>query len=565
MNENQAVEIQRMPRKNVWLLLFLGIAGAYLFHGVVFYGHPLGINVLIAVLCCYGVILGSQKGNLNLRRQQNWLLLPFIAALCATFFLYNNLLLLILNGIAVALLIPLQISLMTDTASYPAYTFGSFCDVFFCLFVRPFHRIGQSFPALFRGFSGKEVSGKNTKYIWIGILIALPVVAALTALLSSADMVFSDMLSRLSTKTILDGLGYLVLAAAVCTLSASFIYSLAAKKRAVVPPAQGNRPEFSLISVYIVLISVSLLLFIFGVIQCLFLFGGAALPEGVSYSTYARTGFFQLCAASVLVFCLTAVCMAFTKQAQAKQARFLRILYTWLNASNILLLVSSFCRMVLYEQAYQYTQLRLYVQFFILLLGAILVLTILKIWRQKFPLAKCVCFAILISLSALSYFNVDGFIARENSRNMPAALKEDSDGMPEDPMGYLYSLSADALPGYAHLLLDEDFLDDTAFRQYQKYANFADFHKNDFPDGLFPNELAKDENEFYATLARYQNTARYYQWRARNIFSLYKECKNNSGDLRSYNTGRAAALEFFTSHPEFLEKLQSFQAQDIDG
>ena len=106
--------------------------------------------------------------------------------------------------------------------------------------------------------------------------------------------------------------------------------------------------------------------------------------------------------------------------------------------------------MVLYEQAYQYTRLRLYVQFFILLLGAILVLTILKIWRQKFPLAKCVCFAILISLSALSYFNVDGFIARENSRNMPAALKEDSDGMPEDPMGYLYSLSADALPGYAH-------------------------------------------------------------------------------------------------------------------
>mgnify|MGYP001021702745 CR=1 FL=1 len=76
-----------------------------------------------------------------------------------------------------------------------------------------------------------------------------------------------------------------------------------------------------------------------------------------------------------------------------------------------------------------------------------------------------------------TYFNVDGFIAQENSRNMPAALKEDSDGMPEDPMGYLYSLSADALPGYAHLLLDEDFLDDTAFRQYQKYANFADFHK----------------------------------------------------------------------------------------
>ena len=61
MNENQAVEIQRMPRKNVWLLLFLGVAGAYLFHGVVFYGHPLGINVFIAVLCCYGVILGSQK------------------------------------------------------------------------------------------------------------------------------------------------------------------------------------------------------------------------------------------------------------------------------------------------------------------------------------------------------------------------------------------------------------------------------------------------------------------------------------------------------------------------
>ncbi len=103
---------------------------------------------------------------------------------------------------------------------------------------------------------------------------------------------------------------------------------------------------------------------IFCLVQGIFLFGSAKLPGGLTQSEYARQGFFQLCAAAIFVFALVALCRTCTRQAEGGWKTALGALYTLLLLCTMVLICSSFYRLMLYEQVYSFTRLRIYVQAF---------------------------------------------------------------------------------------------------------------------------------------------------------------------------------------------------------
>ena len=87
-----------------------------------------------------------------------------------------------------------------------------------------------------------------------------------------------------------------------------------------------------------------------------YLWGGARLPEGMTYASYAHRGAYPLVVTALLAAALMLI--VFRPSADQKQGRRNRVLvYIWI-AQNILLTVSAAWRLKLYVSVYSLTRLR---------------------------------------------------------------------------------------------------------------------------------------------------------------------------------------------------------------
>ncbi|MBD9256061.1 MAG: GNAT family N-acetyltransferase [Ruthenibacterium lactatiformans] len=129
---------------------------------------------------------------------------------------------------------------------------------------------------------------------------------------------------------------------------------------------------FVLCAVYLLFISM----------QAKYLFGAfwGALPEGFSYSEYARQGFFELCrvAAINIVLLLAANVMS---RAQAAENCLLRVCNTALSALTLLLLATAAAKMALYIAAYGLTVKRVLASVFLVWMACVFVCVILRQFR----------------------------------------------------------------------------------------------------------------------------------------------------------------------------------------
>ena len=116
--------------------------------------------------------------------------------------------------------------------------------------------------------------------------------------------------------------------------------------------------------------------------QAKYLFGAfwGALPEGFSYSEYARQGFFELCrvAAINIVILLAANVMS---RAQAAENCLLRVCNTALSALTLLLLATAAAKMALYIAAYGLTVKRVLASVFLVWMACVFVCVILRQFR----------------------------------------------------------------------------------------------------------------------------------------------------------------------------------------
>lgn len=427
-------------------VFFALVAAIFLFP--VFYKFaPFGINIPIAVAALYGGLLMALRGKYSLRYQNNWLLLILIGAEAMQFAFFNNDLLNFLNLLMLIVLISVQLLLMMRAEEGAIFGNRLLSNVADTVFIRPFHRIGAFYENIFA--SKNKTTKKAIGGVLLGIAICLPILGLMLLLLTSADLIFSQMISKVfSWSSIIRTLLYLLLFAAFFTLFGSFAVSLGEWKRK--PSAyQPKQVRYNVMAVLIVSVSLAVLMLIFSAVQLIYMTGLSQMPEGFQYSEYARQGFFQLCAAAAVIFTVIALCSRHTKHTEGKVKILLNLIYTVLAASILILLVSSFARMVLYEQVYRFTRLRLYTQAFMILMAVITILTMVKIWKEDFHVVKYGFYAAALGLIVVSYFNVDGFIARD------AVKQAEQNGTTPD-YEYLSELSEDALAEYGANLTYED-------------------------------------------------------------------------------------------------------------
>lgn len=272
--------------------------------------------------------------------------------------------------------------------------------------IKPFSGI----PALF-GAAGSVISGgsKSTaKKTVLGIGITLPLLCIIVPLLCGADRVFGYYLKRMTGGWNFSSLiGHTIVIALAFALFYSFLWNVGfgTREKAV----QKTAMEMDTIICHIVLGSVTLLYVIFCAVQFTYLFAGAGLPDGMTYSEYAREGFAQtvaVCAINLLIF------GAFL-QFGAKRKSAAGLLAGLLALTGIMLF-SGFVRLKLYIDAYGLTWLRILSLWFVIYLAVVVIVCGVRMIREKLP-AIALCALILLGwYAALGYLNPDALIARYN-------------------------------------------------------------------------------------------------------------------------------------------------------
>ena len=289
---------------------------------------------------------------------------------------------------------------------------------------------------------------QTVRQVLRGVVLAIPVLLVFTALLSSADMVFEQRLQTLMEALKIDNLGEFITRAILVLLFAyafiglvryAAVHSGSTKligvEKPVVPPFLG------LTESAIVLGSVVLLFASFVIVQFRYFFSGRLNIhiDGFTYAEYARRGFGELVTVAVFSLLLVQVLRAILKLKDEKPSRLFTGLVIALVALVLVILVSAFQRVTLYESAYGFSALRTYSHVFIIWLGLLLiarvVIELLAKQRAFINLALLAAVGFALTLNLL---NVGGFIVHRNI--------ERADRGEELDVSYLANLTTDAVP-----------------------------------------------------------------------------------------------------------------------
>ncbi len=301
----------------------------------------------------------------------------------------------------------------------------------------------------------KHAAKQNMLPVLRGILISLPILLIFLLLFSSADLVFKHYVGSIFAFHVSPSLiGHSLV---ILTVTAFFVglYTLLFTRPATEDYDQFQAPAARLgsIEATVVLSSVVTLFLLFVVIQLHYLFGGRSnimIAGGYTYAEYARRGFFELIAVVVIAFLLLLALHTSTIRRTIRQQFLFIALCLVLVLEVGLVMLSAHRRLSLYEQAYGFTELRLYSHLFIGWLVAAFGLLLAYITREQPQklFARGMFISIILFLAVINLINPDAFVARENIQRFRSTGKLD--------VAYLGGLSADATPALSDLLNDQN-------------------------------------------------------------------------------------------------------------
>lgn len=335
----------------------------------------------------------------------------------------------------------------------------------------------------------KTRSTERTKAVVRGLLIAAPIFLVLLILLVSADAIFA---SRIRAFTRLFRFGRLpeyamqaiVIIAVTCLASGALVHAVKSRTgrgagddgssntgeddpsdepvEGEVPDSTGDsagetersadtdgpdleipssRISLGLTESVVVLFSVDALFLAFVAIQFGYFFGGNVnvIEGSLTYAEYARRGFFELVVVALISTTLL-ITLGTISRSGSKSGRIVFIvLRCLLVVLVIVMLVSAFRRLLLYEGAFGFTRLRTYTHIFIVWLAIFMVVVLaVQIAGKQRAIALGLVGTMIGFCASIAFINVDSLIAKKN-------VERTRDGHNLDA-NYLAGLSSDAVP-----------------------------------------------------------------------------------------------------------------------
>ncbi len=504
---------------------------------LLFYKSFPGVSffVFIALGSIFSVFLADKFGRKI--SQEQILILAAAVLLAASVFLRASFFLLFFNIIGSVYLAGLFFALFTNKN---LFDFGFLNYIF-----SPINFAVKSFFSA-SGFIEKQrpeaekpaIAGSPDFWaILKGIIIALPFLAVFISLLSSADTVFEAYLNNLiNIKIDIDLPVWILRAFKVFILSffftGVFALALTGKKSGASDKIGNSRKILGFTETAVVLGLIESLFLFFIAIQFYYLFGGRdyvwGIDKYITYSEYARSGFYELIITAIISFFLIFGLDKFGKRESGRENKIFKILSGFLAAEIIIILFSSFSRLALYADGYGFTFQRFLAFVLLFWIGALFILFLYKIIaakKEEFFFAGAFLTSVIFWI-IINILNPDAFIAQKNIERARAGKELDS--------FYFSSLSEDAVPEIVKIFAvnssaDEEAKEKIAADLYYRYDSrempACDMYSFQACESLNFGELLKAKE-------------RDQDWRSFNVSksAAIKAIKNNYGEIIKYQS-----------------------------
>jgi hypothetical protein len=477
--EDMNYYIEKDGRKHSLLMIFsviIGITYTVLFHKTIHLGLNYPIFLLMVFLFTY-IMLNSEQFNKKT-----------YTALCAVNFLYAavysvymNTIIRSLNFVAVPILYIFTVILSQNNKA-------DILNFIKSLFV-PFLYIFRYFANIIKNAITPKVSTEKRKAL-TGILLSIILLAIIIPLMFSSDILlnafFHDWFKNFKIN-VGDIIYYVFFFMLTSAYSYGFI-RFAIEKRITLnentekylinPPENINSSGAKNYNtqIFIVLCAVTIVYAMFCVFQSVFLIGGSVygLPNNFDYAQYARSGFFQLVALTFINIAIILTVFKLTDDDKSGGIRRLLYIFTFL---TLVLAVSSFYRMHLYEAAYGYTILRLLVYIMLIYEFIVILLIFIKIKNIKFSFMKFAFITGLIFYLIILYMNIDGYVAKKNVDRYFATGELDVmylDELSTDATNQIMRLAGEKNSDIALLIQNKKFcLQDYADKKDFRFYNYS--------------------------------------------------------------------------------------------
>ncbi len=386
-------------------------------------------------------------------------------------------------------------------------------DYFKALLVMPFASFGDVFPAI--ASKNNKNHGKVVLKVLLGVVLAIVPTAIVVSLLSY-DSGFTKILNSIFKFSFAD-LASHIFSALFGILVGMFIFGAYAsscdKKCGDTVTLDGCRSAaqkarvISSVTMLVATLPLLAIYVIFFVSQWKYYVSGfvGVLPDSTSYAQYAREGFFQLCAVSVInLVVIFAIYLFMRRNGKSVVMKILSLVFS---VATLALISTAIAKMVLYINKYGLTPKRVYSSWFMLVLALVFLLICVKQFMPKLKLVATALLVTVVMFAALALSGIDSIIANYNVNAYLAGNLETVD------VYALEDLGDSAVPSLVRLAGHYDKENGTSIAEEIKDFNRYDDDYYIYED--FEDSERKTYDMIVSALSRYE-----FNNRNNSIFSL---------------------------------------------
>ena len=451
-----------------------------------FTGKQWGVSIPIFYILFMGVFLWSTREKITVKKSIGFIIIIPTLLVALNYSIHSNSILNFFNGIMIVVLTCVS----TVLIRYENIKWDS-ANLMNIVFKRGIKSIPQNIHKPFI-FIKSNIASKNKKEmsstkksIIRGIIISIPLLIVVLLLLTSADMVFKHYITNLSGGFKFISIGKIINQLFVIIIVFVIIFSYIWSFKYTCDES-GNKKiniNWEPVTILTIIFMINMVYLLFSIVQFSYLYGGVnnVLPESFTYSEYARKGFFELVAVTIINFTILLCSMNFIKKGNKTISTICNVFLTTLVAFTLNMLFSAHFKMSLYEQTYGFTYLRIFVHLFMIMLFMLLIVLLIGIWNRRMPLNKVLVVIIISMYILLNYINVDKIIAGKNIDIYYKTQKIDA--------LYLRNLSYDAIPEILRLK------DDSNMIVAMQVANYLEDLRN---------ELAQEDSWYEFNYSKYR-------------------------------------------------------------
>lgn len=393
--------------------ILIGALFLSIWHSILFWNQTIGISAILFAIPVIYITLRLLKDKTE-NPKALYISIP-ILLLSSTYFIFDNPVFQKLNIIVIP---ALYIIMIIGTTS--AMPMKSMIAKIILMILEPLNEIGEVFrevkSQIIKKFKLKEREKKeiNKGNFVKAVSFTIGIVLLVLGLLISADKefanLFKDILSgieALSVPTLVARIGVIIV---LFFYIASFFINMLSEHNILSEYDVEKEESKESLTIHMMLTALNIIYLVFCYVQIKSLL----TIENIKYSYYARKGFFQLMIVSLINIIMILKATNKNLIETDKQKKYKKIMCILMLIFTLIIIISSFTRMTLYQQNYGDTRLRILVDFTLITEIILLIPTAMYIMKQKINLGKTYFIIVTTMYCIINFANIDNMIAKNN-------------------------------------------------------------------------------------------------------------------------------------------------------